>query len=67
MEDLNYTIYYPIGTVGFFHAVKVIIYPAETGFGLSCLQCVRNGLLCQRNKCFASSRKDNTKIVFKII
>ena len=67
MEDLNYTTYYPVGTVGFFHAVRVIVYPAEVGFRLSCLRCIRNGLICPGNKCFANRRKDNTNIVFKII
>ena len=67
MEELNYTTYYPIGTVGMLHNTKVIVYPSEVVFGLSCLRCIRNGLICPGNKCFANVRKDNTSIVFKVI
>ena len=67
MEELNYTTYYPIGTVGMLHNTKVIVYPAEVDFRLICLRCIRNGLICSGNKCFANVRKDNTNIVFKVI
>lgn len=64
MEELNTTLYYPIGTVGRINGINVKVMPAN---GSSCVNCVHNIPGCSTSHmCMASDRKDRINIIYEI-
>ena len=63
MEELNTTIYHPIGTTGLVNTVKVKVMPAD---GSSCTNCVYNPRCITPHMCMAGSRKDRINIIYEI-
>ena len=63
MEELNTTIYHPIGTTGLVNTVKVKVMPAD---GSSCTNCVYNPGCITPHMCMAGGRKDRINIIYEI-
>ena len=63
MEELNTTLYYPIGTVGRINGIHVKVMPAN---GTICTNCVYDpGCSIPRN-CVKEVRKDRINIIYEI-
>ena len=63
MEELNTTLYYPIGTVGRINGINVKVMPAN---GSSCDNCVHTPGCSTSNMCVAGDRKDRINIIYEI-
>ena len=63
MEELNTTLYYPIGTVGRINGINVKVMPANLS---SCTNCVYNPGCITPHMCMAGGRKDRINIIYEI-
>ena len=63
MEELNTTLYYPIGTVGIINGIKVKVMPAN---GPSCTNCIYYPGCNTPHICIAGDRKDRINIIYEI-
>ena len=63
MEELNTTLYHPIGTTGLVSNIRVKVMPAN---GSSCINCVYTPGCITPHMCMSGGRKDRINIIYEV-